>query len=109
MESQAYSQQAHTSKDTAGALGVAAAQCSSMPWMVCWGGARCGPLKLCSSTSRSASVTKHRLSSGAFGAAMMLVSSACTAAETGIESQLYCPANRKCMVAWACSMSLHRA
>ena len=42
-------------------------------------GARPVALNVSSSTRRSVSVTKERLSTGAFGAATTLVSSACTA------------------------------
>ena len=77
----------HTSKDTAGASGAAAAQCSSMPWMVCSAcisseGARPAPLNVRSSTLRSSSVTNERLSMGAFGAATTLVKSTCTTASS---------------------------
>ena len=71
-----------TSYRAAGASGVAAAQCSSMPWMVCLGcisgdGASCTELNPTSSRSRSSGPRISRRSMAWSALAAMLSSNAC--------------------------------
>ena len=72
---------ARASKTAAGACGVAAAQCSSMPWMVCAGLCSAGvavgeALKVCSNISRSGALMNPRRSIGVSGWATISASSA---------------------------------